>query len=179
MELEEKYGGLEDLLIWSTAQKPVWDLEKLKEYVRQMVRMLTQKTGGQAPYAKNGDIPFENLERVRMGILSGAVALVRSGGLKRIGCDRLMVKTITPDEVRDERRIKDRDWNDLKLREAYYGEPVDPAILTSMVEQVIAEVSVPRQLRTNRNLRENVICETMAIVLSGRLEALNYEEDAI
>ena len=119
MDIEEKCKGLEDLVIWASAQRPTLRIGELKEYVRQMVRMLKQKTGGQTPYAKNGDIAFENLERVRMGILAGAVALVRSGALERIDCTGPMVKTVTPEAVKHEKHMKDRDWGELKIREDF------------------------------------------------------------
>lgn len=55
----------------------------LKELVGQWVQMATQKTAGQRK-DKKGDLSWDNLERVKMGILCEAVALVLSGKLDEL-----------------------------------------------------------------------------------------------
>lgn len=77
---------LEDFSMWAALQSggQTFDPEELRTLVRQWIRMATQKTAGQEPYAKKGDVSTENLERVKMGILCEAVALVLSGELDKI-----------------------------------------------------------------------------------------------
>lgn len=77
---------LEDFSMWAALQSggQVFDAAVLRELVGQWVRMATQKTAGQKPYAKKGDVSTDNLERVKMGILCEAVALVLSGKLDKI-----------------------------------------------------------------------------------------------
>lgn len=52
----------------------------LKEYCLDLRQLMTQKTAGQAKY-KKGNLPFENLERIKNGIVIEAMALVLSGEL--------------------------------------------------------------------------------------------------
>lgn len=56
----------------------------LKDLVAQWVQMATQKTNGPRKYGGKSDLSFDNLERVKMGILCEAVALVLSGDLDRL-----------------------------------------------------------------------------------------------
>lgn len=52
----------------------------LKVYCLDLRQLMTQKTAGQAKY-KKGNLPFENLERIKNGIIIEAMALVLSGEL--------------------------------------------------------------------------------------------------
>lgn len=59
------------------------NIPMLRELVSQWVQMATQKTAGQ----RNGnrkDLSWDNMKRVKMGILCEAVALVLSGDLDRL-----------------------------------------------------------------------------------------------
>lgn len=74
---------LEDFSMWTMlqrgGQKP--NITMLRELVGQWVQMATQKTAGQ----RGGkDLSWDNLERIKMGILCEAVALVLSGDLDRL-----------------------------------------------------------------------------------------------
>lgn len=74
---------LEDFSMWAMLQHggQKANIQLLRELVEQWVQMTVQKTAGQ----RGGkDIPWENLERVKMGILCEAVALVVSGELDRL-----------------------------------------------------------------------------------------------
>ena len=57
------------------------NIPALKELVRQWIQLATQKTAGQ----RGGkDLSWDNLERIKMGILCEAVALVLSGMLDKV-----------------------------------------------------------------------------------------------
>ena len=72
---------LEDFSMWAAIQNPKPNIPVLKELVREWVQMATQKTAGQ----RGGkDLPWDNLERIKMGILCEAAALVQSGELDRL-----------------------------------------------------------------------------------------------
>lgn len=73
---------LEDfsVMMCVTHPKPC-DLGVLRELVGELTQMATQKTAGQ----RGGkDLSWDNLERVRMGILCEAVSLVNSGQLDKM-----------------------------------------------------------------------------------------------
>ena len=76
---------LEDFTMWvmlqSGGQKS--NIPALKELVDEWVKMATQKTAGQRKGCPK-DLSWENLERVKMGILCEAVALVLSGDLDKL-----------------------------------------------------------------------------------------------
>ena len=88
---------LEDFSIWAAAQggEP-FDPDQLEELVKDLVHMTTQKTAGQRKDHKK-DVPFENLERIRMGILAEATMLVLQGGLDII---RAALKEANTDDIR-------------------------------------------------------------------------------
>lgn len=74
---------LEDFTMWAALQAggQTADIPLLKELVNQWIQMATQKTAGQ----RGGkDLSWDNMERVKMGILCEAVALVLSGKLDRL-----------------------------------------------------------------------------------------------
>ena len=76
---------LEDFSMWAALQRggQKSNIPMLRELVFQWVQMATQKTAGQ----RNGnrkDLSWDNMERVKMGILCEAVALVLSGDLDRL-----------------------------------------------------------------------------------------------
>lgn len=75
----------EDFAMWAAfmagGQKA--NVPLLKELVGQWVQLATQKTAGQRAN-KSKDIPYENMERIKMGILCEAVALVLSGKLDEL-----------------------------------------------------------------------------------------------
>ena len=74
---------LEDFSMWTMLQRggQKSNIPMLRELVGQWVQMTTQKTAGQ----RGGkDLPFDILERIKMGILCEAVALVLSGDLDRL-----------------------------------------------------------------------------------------------
>ncbi len=70
---------LEDFSIMMCVTHPQpCDLDVLRELVGELTKMSTQKTAGQ----RGGkDLSWDNLERVKMGILCEAVSLVNSGQL--------------------------------------------------------------------------------------------------
>lgn len=76
---------MEDFTMWAAfksggqASNPA----ALSELVDEWIQMATQKTAGQRAN-KKGDISWDNLERVKMGILGEAVALKLSGDLNEI-----------------------------------------------------------------------------------------------
>ena len=74
---------LEDFSMWTMLQRggQKSNIPMLRELVGQWVQMTTQKTAAQ----RGGKaMPFDNLERIKMGILCEAVALVLSGDLDRL-----------------------------------------------------------------------------------------------
>ena len=74
---------LEDFSMWTMLQRGSQksNIPMLRELVDQWVQMITQRTAGQ----RGGkDLSWDNLERIKMGILCEAVALVLSGDLDRL-----------------------------------------------------------------------------------------------
>ena len=74
---------LEDFSMWAMLQRggQKSNIPLLRQLVGQCVQMTTQKTAGQ----RGGkDLTWDNMERVKMGILCEAVALVLSGDLERL-----------------------------------------------------------------------------------------------
>ena len=74
---------LKDLSTWAMLQRggQKSNIPLLRELVGQLVQMTTQKTAGQ----RGGkDLSWDNLERVEMGIICEAVALVLSGDLDKL-----------------------------------------------------------------------------------------------
>jgi len=74
---------MEDFSMWAAlrAGGQTANIPLLKELVNQWIQMATQKTAGQ----RGGkDLSWDNLERVKMGILCEAVALVLSGKLDEL-----------------------------------------------------------------------------------------------
>lgn len=80
---------LEDFSMWAALRSggQSASVEQLKELVNEWVQMTTQKTAGQRPNKKK-DLSFENIERVKMGILCEAVALVLSGKLDKLEAEQ-------------------------------------------------------------------------------------------
>lgn len=76
---------LEDFTMWAMLQDEGQHFEPdvLEDLVSQWIQMATQKTAGQRK-DKPKDLNWDNLERVKMGILGEAVALVLSGKLEII-----------------------------------------------------------------------------------------------
>lgn len=76
---------LEDFTMWAMLQDmgQCFEPDVLEDLVRQWIQMATQKTAGQRK-DKARDLSWENLERVKMGILGEAVALVLSGKLDKL-----------------------------------------------------------------------------------------------
>lgn len=74
---------LEDFSMWAMMQKggQQADVSRLKRFVEQWIQMATQKTAGQR---SRKDTSWDNLERIKMGILCEAVALVLSGELDKL-----------------------------------------------------------------------------------------------
>lgn len=77
--------SLEDFTMWAMLQDEGQHFEPdvLEDLVSQWIQVATQKTAGQRK-DKPKDLSWDNLERVKMGILGEAVALVLSGKLEII-----------------------------------------------------------------------------------------------
>ncbi len=82
--MDEK--SLEDFSMWAAfkAGGQTANIKQLKELVGEWVQMAIQKTAGQEKYRTKGELSFDNVERVKMGILCEAVALVLSGKLDEL-----------------------------------------------------------------------------------------------
>ena len=80
--MDEK--SLEDFSMWAAfkAGGQTANIKQLKELVGEWIQMVTQKTAGQR--ANKKDLSFDNIERVKMGILCESVALVLSGKLDEL-----------------------------------------------------------------------------------------------
>ena len=93
---------LEDFSMWAAIQNPRLNIPVLKEFVREWVQMTTQKTAGQ----RGGkDLSWDNLERVKIGILCEAVALVQSRELDRLEAEAPTLtppnEPLTPEQLRE------------------------------------------------------------------------------
>lgn len=75
---------LEDFSMWAMLQRggQKANIPELKALVNRWVQMVTQKTAGQRGSKK--EISWDEIERVKMGILCEAVALVLSGELDKM-----------------------------------------------------------------------------------------------
>ena len=74
---------MEDFSMWAAFRNGGQrsNIPALKELVRQWIQLATQKTAGQ----RGGkDLTWNNLERIKMGILCEAIALVLSGKLDEL-----------------------------------------------------------------------------------------------
>lgn len=76
---------LEDFTMWAMLQDggQHFDPNLLESLVRDWIQLATQTTAGQRK-DKKSDLSWDNLERLKMGILGEAVALVLSGKLEII-----------------------------------------------------------------------------------------------
>ncbi len=76
---------LEDFTMWVMLQRggQKSNIPALKQLVNDWGKMTTQKTAGQRKYQPK-DLSWDNLERVKMGILCEAVALVSTGDLDKL-----------------------------------------------------------------------------------------------
>ena len=88
--------------MWAAIQNPRLNIPVLKEFVREWVQMTTQKTAGQ----RGGkDLSWDNLERVKIGILCEAVALVQSRELDRLEAEAPTLtppnEPLTPEQLRE------------------------------------------------------------------------------
>lgn len=79
---------IEDFSMWAALQRGGTNanIPLLKEFVYQWVKAVTQKTAGQRKRGK--DIDWDELPRIKMGILCEAVALVLSGKLDELEEDK-------------------------------------------------------------------------------------------
>jgi hypothetical protein len=79
---------IEDFSMWAALQQggTSANIPLLKEFVYQWVKATTQKTAGQRKRGK--DIDWDELPRIKMGILCEAVALVLSGKLDELEEDK-------------------------------------------------------------------------------------------
>lgn len=89
---------LENFSMWAACQPGAHQrasVRNLKRLVNDWITMATQKTAGQRgdnrkgiPWVKGSKaVPWENLERIKMGILFEAVMLVLSGRLDTLEAD--------------------------------------------------------------------------------------------
>lgn len=71
-----------DFITWAMLQQghQQADIPLLKDYVNQLIQMVTQKDAGQ----RGKNLSWDNLERVEMGIICEATALVLSGELDKL-----------------------------------------------------------------------------------------------
>ena len=76
---------LENFSMWVMLQRggQKSNIPALKQLVDDWLKMATQKTAGQRKDQPK-DLSWDNLERVKMGILCEAVALVLSGDLDKL-----------------------------------------------------------------------------------------------
>ena len=76
---------LEDFSMWACFQKGgvKGNPQALKDLVYDWIQIITQKTAGQRRI-KNKDISWDNLERIKMGILVEATCLVVSGDIDKL-----------------------------------------------------------------------------------------------
>ena len=141
------------------------DLNELHELVREMMRMMHQKTGGETKkHSGKGDISVaQNYERVRMGLLNCGIRLALSGMLDRANTSGPM----PPAVVVDKTGMKDRDRNEALMRETFWGQQLDPEDLKGFVSELARKL---KEHQPDEYLRRLIILETVTIVLSGRLD---------
>ena len=76
-----QYGQEEAFSLWAAAQNgQPFDPDTVGRAVQDLLHMATQKAAGQRKH-KPRDLAFENLERIRMGILAEATMPVMQGGM--------------------------------------------------------------------------------------------------
>lgn len=83
MKAEER---IENLALWDAMQKARPNIPVLKDAVRDLMQILTQKTAGQR-IGKPSDLSWGLVPYVKMAILVEAVALVASGALDKLEHD--------------------------------------------------------------------------------------------
>lgn len=86
--MRRTYGeGMKDMMwsmFWVTHDAYQADIDQLEKDIKTLIRMTTQKTAGQKPYATKEDISFDNLERIQMNIICGATVLYLTGALDEL-----------------------------------------------------------------------------------------------
>lgn len=170
---------LEDFGLWSILQN--WgrttNIPLLKDLAGQWIRMATQKTAGQKQYAKKGDIDFENIERIRMGILWEAAALVFSGRLDKIereadadGADRQEAIPPAPGSST---------WSALLHGAQRANIPQLKALVHHWVRRATQRTDrqEDRIYGTLENVKMAIVCEAVALVLSGELDKIDGEDN--
>lgn len=158
-------GPIEDFLVQIAYLHPDEpNLKELYELVRELIRMIFQKTGGETEKTtRNGDIPFKgNYERVRMGLINHGIRLARSGMIDKINKTGNMKKL----EKVDKTKMKDRDRNEAKIKELFYGEKIFETDLKLFVDEL---EKAQKENKPTEKIKMKIILETVVIVLSGRL----------
>lgn len=140
-----------------------YNRSQLEEAVQQLCHIAMQKTGGQKQYAKKGDLPFDELETLKTTILVKGIELVLSGELAALRTDDELPASPIPHRA-------DYDmWSFLKAG----GQQANIPALVDAVERLRKEVvlsAVDPLITYMEELEWRVICETVCLVLSGKLD---------
>lgn len=182
MSLEpfDKFYGqkcLEDFCAVMACKGGKPNIPLLKEEVGNCVRMAVQKSGGQHNSVPKSRMDWGNWERARMTVIAEAIKLVRSGLL-----DGLEGKTISEKPASFEEYptwdfyFKKNKWD--YQRENSIMEFLKPrkceANIEALKETVEQLASIPPDCERKREQKRNVIlCEAIALVLSGLLEEIS------
>lgn len=153
------------------------DIPLLKEEAGNLIRMAVQLSSGQQAGSPKSHMNWDNLERVRMTVIAEGIKLARSGLLDSLEGKTLSTKPPTFEEYPTwDFYFKKNRWD--YQRENSIMEFLKPrkceANIEALKETVEQLASIPPDCERKREQKSNVIlCEAVALVLSGLLEEIS------
>lgn len=164
------------------AGKKAVDTGRLKEMCGDLIQMAVQKSSGQHRTVDGKHMDWDNWERTRIDVISQGIALVKSGLLSEI-------ENCTTRHERDVKRefptwgflhggkYKKTDFVNCSTFDCMKPGNIEPDIeaLKNFVELVPAFIKKETYI-DGEYLKNGILCETVILVLSGKLEQLMIEE---
>ena len=181
--------SVENFYIWMSIHlgKRAVNIPTLKEYVGDIIKMAVQKSSGQHSGGPKTHLDWDNCERVRMSVIGMGCAIADSAMLDKIDFeverDREFEKEYpTWDFMFDEKYKKwdfrkSSTYNFIKPEYAYFGKENYETMkrYTSRLKNYFAGDMIKQNGETLnlKEIKSAILCETVSLVLSGKLEELN------
>lgn len=184
---------MENFSIWAAIQggKKVINILSLKEHVGELIKITVQKSNGKHPRTISVVANWDNFERIRMFIISQGCAISVSGLLDGIDFERVQERNLEAEyptwDVLFNKKWKRFDFNItdtfncLKPRYVSFNKENYESMKyhTSLLERFFRgddarqkkEVSVRLE-----GIKNAILCETVSLVLSGKLEELEVKQ---
>lgn len=182
--MQQDVKPLEDFAMWTMLQShsSKVNIPALKESCGDLIRMTVQKSSGMQNGSPATHLSWENWERIRMNVLAAGVSLAVSGLLDGLGD--------APAAQERDFKAEYPTWDFLhgdKCRKWDYRNTdtfdcLKPGKVESNIESLKHWVSVfVRYMKgetgyDDKVMKNAILCETVALVLSGKLDTLcDYE----